>query len=80
MTEAANKFHIEFDTEDTPGKIKCTVVTLEVGFMGPDDVARVDLSDHPLYPSLFEYCVRNPPKKVMIPPFVLQQVRKLRKK
>lgn len=59
-------FQIEFSTQDMPGKIVATEVRLSKRIMGPADSARIDLADHPLYPKLFQYCMRNPPRGVKV--------------
>lgn len=61
MIKPANTFHIAFDMKRYPGKIVATTVQLtETISSDPKDSFRVDLSDHPLYPRLVEYVLRNP--------------------
>ena len=51
---------VAFDTKEMPGKIVATRVRLDTVILGPDDAARVDLADHPLYPRLVSYVLANP--------------------
>ena len=49
-------FFIDFDTQEMPGKIVATRVTLERVIVSDESVSfRVDLADHPLYPKLERY-------------------------
>ncbi len=61
--EATNTFHLNFITTDMPGKILYTEVTIRRGITSDQaKVFRLDLCDHPLYRSLWEYCRSNPPR------------------
>jgi hypothetical protein len=50
---------VAFDTKEMPGKIVATRVRLDTVILGPDDAARIDLADHPLYPRLVSYVLAN---------------------
>lgn len=56
---STNTFSIEFNTGKA-GYIDTVNVTIERGVMDAADTARVDLADHPLYPSLQSYVRNNP--------------------
>jgi hypothetical protein len=56
----ANTFAIEFDTHEQPGTVVAVQVTLSRITMRPEDAARIDLVDHPLYPALCRYVAANP--------------------
>lgn len=62
----AKRYSISFDTQDMPGhrgkpgRVRAVWVELGHWFMGPRDVAHVDLAAHPLYPELEEYVLANP--------------------
>lgn len=62
---SAQEYWVSFNTDTVKktGILTGTKVTLETGTLGPDETARVDLADHPLYPELRKYCLSNPPRK-----------------
>ncbi|MFP5250225.1 MAG: hypothetical protein ACLGP3_10410 [Acidobacteriota bacterium] len=60
MNGIKNQFEISFDTKKFPGKIEAVQVQLQTAIMGPDDVAYLALCEHPLYPQLQRYCLKNP--------------------
>lgn len=55
-----NTFQIAFDVCKKSGYINTVQVTLERGVMDSEDVARIDLCNHPLYPDLQDYVLANP--------------------
>lgn len=55
-----NEFHIAFKTKGHAGYVKSVKVTLEADILDPDGMYRIDLADHPLYPSLQRYVKENP--------------------
>ena len=67
VSKPADTFHIAFDTKDTPGLLKCTVVSLRTEYVADEKRSfRVDLAAHPLYPALAEYVFNNPPAGVAV--------------
>ncbi|MBS0476506.1 MAG: hypothetical protein JSR28_15355 [Proteobacteria bacterium] len=54
-----DSFGIEFSTTDA-GYINVVKITIERDVMDAADIVRVDLADHPLYPSLARYVRNNP--------------------
>ena len=65
MTKPTDTFHMGFDTKSMPGKILATTITIrrEI-YSSPDDVFRLDLCNHPLYPVLCRYVRDNPVNQV----------------
>ena len=63
-SEMATKYHIGFDTKDTPGVLKSVTVKLGVVYTR-DRNARfnIALMDHPLYEQLEHYVLNNPSAK-----------------
>jgi hypothetical protein len=59
VTAKKKTYSIEFATTTT-GILQSVNVTLEVGTLADDEIANIDLRDHPLYPSLQQYVLRNP--------------------
>lgn len=58
------KYHIEFFTLDKPGYIEAVSVELNKELIKDDKTTfNIDLADHPLYPSLVQYVLNNPPDK-----------------
>jgi len=58
------KYHIEFDTQDMPGKIKATTIHINTEVVRDMKAKmRVDLFHHPLYKKLEKYVLANPSKK-----------------
>lgn len=63
--EPTDTFCIDFETHDPKtgkphaGFIKATQVTITEIIMDSDDVARIDLADHKLYPKLQRYVSNN---------------------
>lgn len=59
----ARRFHIQFDTNDAPGRLKAVWVELGIDFKRADNKPmRVDLCDHPQYEALERYVLANPSK------------------
>jgi hypothetical protein len=56
----ARRYSISFDTNDAPGRVRAVWVEIGHWFMKPNEVARLDLCDHPLYPELEKYVLNNP--------------------
>lgn len=59
-TKQGQRYAIDFNTKEMPGKIVAVTVALDTLVMGEKDTVRVDLCDHPLYPKLIEYVLKNP--------------------
>lgn len=51
------------DGRENPGKVTAIVVELTKHIYRPDELLRIDLAAHPLYPHLWEYCRTNLPRK-----------------
>jgi hypothetical protein len=63
--EPTDTFHIAFNTKSMPGRVLVTKITIqEVIGAGLDDVFRLDLCDHPLYPRLQKYVEQNPARQI----------------
>ncbi|GEM_PF-5175016 len=60
LLKPTDTFCIEFDTKEMPGLIVATEVCIRRRIMRQQDVARVDLPDHPLYPKLQTYVKGSP--------------------
>lgn len=56
-----NTFCIAFNTTKTPGVVHALQVTLEEIVMMDDESVRVDITDHPLYQELRNFCIKNLP-------------------
>lgn len=59
----AKRYSISFDTNEAPGRIRAVWVELGHWFMRENQVAHVDLCEHPLYPQLEQYVLANPSRK-----------------
>lgn len=57
----ANAFHVAFDTKSMPGLIVAVEVQLTKRIGRMQDVFRLNLCEHPLYPALRTYCLANDP-------------------
>lgn len=60
-----NTFAISFDTKKDAkvGTIRTVTVTLKEDVMAMDDIAYVNLCEHPLYPALVKYVKANPARR-----------------
>ena len=61
--EATDTFCIAFDTEEMPGKVVETQVTLKRQIMSPGDSVNVAMVDHPLYGDVEAYVMANASEK-----------------
>lgn len=59
--DPTDTFHVEFNTEEMPGRVLATEITIRRKIAESKDVFRLDLCNHPLYEKLFRYCMDNPP-------------------
>lgn len=60
MPHATGTFHVSFDTETYPGKLRAVQIVISNTIMGDEDVANLALCEHPLYPALVQYVMDNP--------------------
>ncbi len=63
----ADKYHIEFNTEDGPGILAITVSLRSEFVTDMNAQMRVDLCDHPLYKKLEQYVLANPSRNKEVP-------------
>ena len=59
-TSKGARFGIAFDTKEMPGKVVATTVELSKWVMKDSDKVDVSLCEHPLYPALEDYVLKNP--------------------
>lgn len=62
--EERRKYHIAFDTKDTPGLIRAVAISINIEYVRDQSkVFRVNLNEDPLYPDLVKYVNANPARE-----------------